>query len=82
MNISPCIKRISFRWELCDADGYPWACDIHYEIDERVNQVFAYGVKFHYGAGRKGLMGIKEVLQEIVEDLEGRCEFMEEPTVE
>jgi hypothetical protein len=75
-------KRISFEWELCDADGCPWTCDIHYDIDERTNHVDSYGVRFHFGAGRGGLLGIKEVLQEIVEDLEGKCVFMQEPTIE
>lgn len=82
INYNPKVKRVSFQWELHDADGCPWACDIYYDIDERSNEVWRYGVKFHYGAGRDGLLGIKEVLQEIVEDLEGRCTYMTEPIIE
>lgn len=79
---NPKVKQVKFEWSLYDADGCPWACDIYYDIDERTNEVWRYGVKFHYGAGRDGLLGIKEVLQEIVEDLEGKCTYLTEATIE
>jgi hypothetical protein len=79
---NPKIKRIAFDWEICNKDGHPYDCSIHYEVDERSKEVYSYGATFHYGFSNGTIDEIKESLKCIVRDLEGAVEFLTEPIVE
>lgn len=83
--LDPKVKNVAFDWFISNADGYEYPCSIHYEIDERTKEVFSYGVSFHIGFDnpKDGFKYVKEILQDIVKDLEGKgLEFLQEPVIE
>lgn len=82
--IDPTVERIAFDWEINSADGYAWPCSIHYTIDRRTKEVFECGVSFHYGYvnPKDGFRYVKEILQDIVRELEGSVDFLQEPVIE
>ena len=83
--LDPKVSAVAFDWFISNADGYEYPCSIHYEIDERTKEIFRYGVSFHFGFDnpRDGFKYVKEILQDIVRELNGSAvAFLEEPIIE
>jgi hypothetical protein len=82
--VQPAIRQVAFDWWIANAEGYEYPCTILYQIDDRRKEIYSHGVSFHYGYDnpQDGFKYVKEILQEIVRELEGQVEFLDEPVIE
>jgi len=67
------IRTITHDTEIANEYGFCYDCTIYYELEEETNIVRSYGVAFHYGYSnpKDGFKYVPEIVQEIIESLEG-----------
>lgn len=66
-------RKVDIPYEVCDKTGYPFPCDLSYEIIEETKEVIAAKVEYHFGGP---FDGTEDVVKEYINELESGCEFM------
>lgn len=69
-------RKVTVLYEVCDKSGYPYPCDLEYEIIEETKEVISLKVRFHFGSSSSAFEATEEVVKEYVNELESGVEFL------